>query len=263
MLRFYAHKFVDSLDDLSAIRVLAVKEDPLTQMTVDTTTRTRINNLIEQLSEMKLGMTVRSAERLREAGATATAGHLQDILSEIQGRLRDELENTLMFCIRENAEYFEPKEPLFGKEFEDKFATHGIFELDEAGKCLALGRDTAAVFHLMRIMEIGIRAVAKSLGIPDPIKPSNRNWHQILKSIKDENDARVARKAKSWKDQRDKEFFVSAYVSLDAVRVAWRNPTMHIENKYTPDEAGNVFLAVRGFMKKLASRMDENGQPVA
>jgi hypothetical protein len=103
----------------------------------------------------------------------------------------------------------------------------------------------------------------RSDGIPDPIKPSNRNWHQILKSIKDENDARVARKAKSWKDQRDKEFFVSAYVSLDAVRVAWRNPTMHIENKYTPDEAGNVFLAVRGFMKKLASRMDENGQPVA
>jgi hypothetical protein len=92
-------------------------------------------------------------------------------------------------------------------------------------------------------LEIGIRAVAKSLGIPDPIKPSNRNWHQILKSIKDENDARVARKAKSWKDQRDKEFFVSAYVSLDAVRVAWRNPTMHIENKYTPDEAGNVRLS--------------------
>jgi hypothetical protein len=210
---------------------------------------------------MKLGMTVKSAERLREAGAVASAGYLGGIVSEIQGRLHDELERTLIFCIEENAEYFEPTEPLFGKEFEDKFATHGIFELDEAGKCLALSRGTAAVFHLMRIMEIGIRAVAKSLGISDPIKPSNRNWHQILKSIKEESDARLARKA--WKDLSDKEFFESAYVSLDAVRVAWRNPTMHIENKYTPDEAEQVFLAVRGFMKKLASRMDENGQPVA
>jgi hypothetical protein len=261
MLRFYAHKFLDSLDDLSAIRVLAVNEPPLAQITVDTTTRTRINNLIEQLSDMKLVMTVKSSERLREAGATAAAGYLREIVSEIQDRLHDELEGTLIFCIRENAEYFEPKVPLLGKEFEDKFATHGIFELDEAGKCLALSRGTAAVFHLMRIMEIGIRAVAKSLGIPDPIKPSDRNWYQIRKRIKEESDARLARKA--WKDLRDKEFFASAYVSLDAVRVAWRNPTMHIENKYTPDEAEQVFLAVRGFMKKLASRMDENGQPVA
>jgi hypothetical protein len=38
---------------------------------------------------------------------------------------------------------------------------------------------------------------------------------------------------------------------------------MHVENKYTTDEAEHIFVAVRGFMKKIASRMDENGQPVA
>jgi hypothetical protein len=38
---------------------------------------------------------------------------------------------------------------------------------------------------------------------------------------------------------------------------------MHVENKYTTDEAEHIFGAVRGFMTKLASRCDENGDPKA
>jgi hypothetical protein len=57
--------------------------------------------------------------------------------------------------------------------------------------------------------------------------------------------------------------FSEVYASLDAVRVAWRNTTMHVENKYTDDEAEHIFIAVRGFLKKLSSRMDETGQPLA
>jgi hypothetical protein len=53
------------------------------------------------------------------------------------------------------------------------------------------------------------------------------------------------------------------YALLDAVKDAWRNPTMHIETKYTPEEASNIFATVRGFMKKVAGRMDENGEPKA
>src|SRR5215468_5223649 len=139
MLRIYAHKLVDSLDDLTAIRVLALQEAPPgTQMTLDTTTRSRIGHLIEQLTEMKLTMTVKSVRELKEAGANPNVEFLRHIVSEIQGRLRDELEEKLIFCIRENVEYFEPEEPLFGVDFQNKFPTNGIFELDEAGKCLAL-----------------------------------------------------------------------------------------------------------------------------
>ena len=38
---------------------------------------------------------------------------------------------------------------------------------------------------------------------------------------------------------------------------------MHIENKYTGEEAVHIFNAVRAFMKQLASRMDEQGLPLA
>lgn len=38
---------------------------------------------------------------------------------------------------------------------------------------------------------------------------------------------------------------------------------MHVEKKYTDDEAEHIFSAVKGFMKGLASRMDEDGFPLA
>jgi hypothetical protein len=38
---------------------------------------------------------------------------------------------------------------------------------------------------------------------------------------------------------------------------------MRLETKYTPDEAEHIFSAVKGFCKKLASRIDEEGLPLA
>ena len=49
----------------------------------------------------------------------------------------------------------------------------------------------------------------------------------------------------------------------NAVRVAWRNGTMHVEKKYTEDEAEHLMAVVGGLMKKLACRMYENGEPKA
>jgi len=36
---------------------------------------------------------------------------------------------------------------------------------------------------------------------------------------------------------------------------------MHAEKKYTDDEAEHIFVAVKGFMMKLACRCDEDGLP--
>jgi hypothetical protein len=61
----------------------------------------------------------------------------------------------------------------------------------------------------------------------------------------------------------DGALFASLFALLEAVRNPWRNATMHVENKYTYDEAEHILVAVKGFMRKLASRMDEQGQPLA
>src|SRR3546814_19731120 len=57
-------------------------------------------------------------------------------------------------------------------------------DLEEASKCIAMGRHTASVFHSMRMLEIAIKALAKRLGIEDPTKPAEKNWAFILNSIR-------------------------------------------------------------------------------
>lgn len=194
-----------------------------------------------------------------------TWGDIKKRLEEIRNTLKREL-SFVTFIVLDPKEqsYFEPQEPHFSLDVALKFLSTAEFEIDEAAKCLALRRSTAAVFHLMRVMEFGIRAAARCLQIPDPVRAADRNWGNVLRAIKTDLDGHVGPSpTKVWTVPGDKEFFESAYVSLDAVRVAWRNTTTHVEKKYTDDEAQHIFVAVRGFMIKLASRCDENGDPKA
>jgi hypothetical protein len=152
---------------------------------------------------------------------------------------------------------------LFGPDVASKFSTAGAFEIDEAGKCLAVGRGTASVFHLMRVMEVGVRAASACLGIADPVRRADRNWGAMLRKFKEDMDRRNKSKPPLWAVPSDSQFFDEIYVSLDAVRNVWRNPTMHVENKYTTEEAQHILVSVRGFLKKLATRCAESGLPLA
>ena len=196
-----------------------------------------------------------------EGGALLTYEGIKAGLDDIDTQLRRELSVTTVFVLSPHEQdYFEPKSPLFGKEFEDKYPP-GAAELDEAAECLALGRPTACVFHLMRLMECGLRAAAACLGAPAPTSGGDRNWGNILRDIRGAMEAKT--KGATWAKSGDKDYFGDVYVFLDAVRVAWRNPTMHVEKTYTEDQSEHVLVAVRGFMMKLASRCDEDGNPKA
>ncbi len=219
-------------------------------------------NSLEVLGARVTGISARKL--VEQVEMNCTFAMLQRIIDEINSRIKDELQLVQMFVLGQDKEkYFSEGAQNFGLPVATKFPA-AAYEIDEAGKCFALNRGTATVFHLMRAMEVGIGAVRRCLSIADPTKVADRNWGHILKSIKDDLDAHAgSTPTKTWAIAGDKDFFDSAYASLDAVRVAWRNPTMHVENKYTDDEAEHIFVAVKGFMMKLASRCDENGLPVA
>lgn len=170
-------------------------------------------------------------------------------------RLADELELTKCLVVESGkANFYAPETPLFGIDVAARYPS-AYQEIEEAGKCLALGRSTACVFHLMRTLEVGIRAIANSLKIPDPTKPAEKNWGVILKKIKEEIDQR-----QRWKRRADKNFFEESLASLDSIKNPWRNATMHVEKTYTEEEAENIFYVVKAFMMKIASKIDETGR---
>jgi hypothetical protein len=225
--------------------------------------RSEAAELEANLRVLGVEVTLIAAEKLNTALSNERGvvwEDIGDLLDQVHRRLLDELTlKKVLVLERDEAAYFAPSKPLFGEEFVERFRAEGEFELGEAAKCLAVARPTAAVFHLMRLLEVGIRAVARCLSIPDPLKPAERNWAVILKLIRESIDA-------CWPTQADRmtgdgQTFDALYASLDAVKNPWRNSTMHVEKKYTEDEAEHVFVAVKGFMERLACRCDENGNP--
>lgn len=219
-----------------------------------------LNESLEQMAEQCKALNLQlSLKKIRAAQENIEKLSSDDI-EVISERVYDELQNTLFIHIdHDRARFFNLGDASFGEDVVIACPT-AAFEIDEAAKCLALSRPTACVFHLMRTMEIGIKAVAKCLSVPDPTKPSNNNWGQILQKIKAATDAKTA--ANSWQNE-DKQFFEEIHATLNTVRSAWRNTTMHVENKYSYEEAENIFATVKFYMQTISKRMDETGAPLA
>lgn len=144
----------------------------------------------------------------------------------------------------ERVKYFEPKAPLFGQQVEDRFP-EASEDIEDAGRCLAFGQGTATVMHLMRVAEVGLKALASALKLP--YAPS---WESYLALIQKQIAAKHGSKSVNWK--KSEKFFRDVSGDLMTIKQAWRNPTMHVDRKYYPDEAEVIFGAIRTLMQTLA-----------
>ena len=160
-------------------------------------------------------------------------------------RLVDEMESHIYLTVEPKLVPYYDEPNLFGEGVFNKFPM-STFDIEEAGKCLALGRGTAAIFHLMRIMEVGLNSLADRLQLS---RSSNRTWDAILSKCDAEAQKKFQDKTTEWRD--NEEFYSGAAAMLRQVKNAWRNPTMHIDRKYTDEEARDIFTHVRGFMRHL------------
>jgi hypothetical protein len=205
------------------------------------------------------GLPVSAASMCHVAETIELGQSLKDISVEIDAFNKIfelEIRNKAFFAMPSGLlAYNKTAEELFGPDVIAMFSGSGsdaTADIEEAGKCLAFGRSTAAVFHLMRVMEVGLKALSKNLGIP--YAPS---WESYLKQMQERIETKHKLKSVSWK--RDEPFFRDALGDLQAVKVAGRNPTMHVVRRYTPEESQGVYLTVRTFMKRIAAGPPRRG----
>jgi hypothetical protein len=207
----------------------------------------------ESCAAVRLNVSLQCIADIRERTRTGdcTVGELADKFGELERTIRREITDKLfMYVPSERAKFYDQKE-LFGKEVNDKFPSVQ-YDMVEAGNCYAAGRGTATVFHLMRVMETGLKALAKGLKIP--YAPS---WESYLRQIESQMGVKHSQKSRGWKNVEP--FYRDAAGDLQLVKLAWRNPTMHIVKTYTLEEAEDVLRAVKAFMVRLASRCNEQG----
>ncbi len=138
------------------------------------------------------------------------------------------------------ARFYDQRE-LFGSEVNARFPTIQ-FDMVESGNCYATGRGTACVFHLMRIMEVGVQEFGKSLGVA---MVNQKVWQNILDEVN---------KAIKGLDPKDPKtvMLCQASANLYSVKLAWRNEVMHPRDTYTLEEAENLIGQVKIFMSHLA-----------
>lgn len=230
-----------------------------------------ITQVAELCRSIRFEYSVKAAERLIAKLHTARLTNREAIaeINSLDERIKDEMADRLFFSVTpENRGYYleEPpspiqansstpsplwiqKENLFGTGVQNSFPS-ALFDFEEAATCIAFGRATACVMHLMRVVEVGLKTLALN-GLQ--LQPQN-DWGKHLNEIERELTNRYK---KSGARTPDEHFYAEAAAQIGHIKTAWRNPTMHVDRRYTLSQAQEVFGAVRSFMQHLASRLQE------
>lgn len=186
------------------------------------------------------------------------------IQSEIKGLIKSivkELQKRKFVYIHTSLLGFFDNDRLFGEKVEKAFGSIRS-DLKQAGDCMAFDLHTAAVFHLMRVVERGLRALAKSLGI-EKINEKELEYvglnpliEEVEKTIEIVVKPIALSKSSESKDG-DLEYYRGLLVELRHFKDVDRDPTSHTRKTYDPETAPVVFRNVESFMKRLAERVSE------
>jgi len=170
---------------------------------------------------------------------------LADDATDLETRIIDELKYLTCFAVEGKAEDLYRAANLFGDQVAERFPST-VVDVEEAGKCLALDRGTACVFHLMRVLEVGLRELAADLHV----EKLEDNWQKLLDQVR----GAVKALPRSTADEKQRLAQRSeAAAHLQAVKDAWRNDVMHPRDVYTVEQAQDVFTHARALMVSLAS----------
>jgi hypothetical protein len=198
-------------------------------------------------------MTLRSQQ-----GEHYTSQNLATDMEALHLRIMDEVATTFLIQIPPNKANYFNQSMLFGQQVADNFPAT-VLDVEEAGKCFAVGRNTACVMHLMRVVEVGLRAYGSGLGVLANITAAQPDWGTVLRVANDEIRRLNASGDPTW-TQDKRAFFETAHAHFHAVRIAWRNPSMHVDKTYDETRAEDILNAVKGWMRHMAEHLDESGQ---
>jgi hypothetical protein len=221
------------------------KKGPLPKEVLSTTRKAAES--VEQLATgLSLKVTANTARHM--LGTAKTSEDLHRAITQLGNTLFMEMDQREFYGPQERFQPFFEQPNLFGDTVFANFPSANE-DIYEAGTCLALERGTACVMHLMRVLEVGLAALAKTVGVP-----SQTDWGAYIRKIQNELDARTK---VAGKRSADEQFYAEAAESFDRLRRAFRNPTMHADKSYSPERAEEILVAVKAFMVHLSGRISE------
>jgi hypothetical protein len=199
---------------------------------------------------------IRDLATVQFVDSKVTTSELQWALHELQRLMRSEMTTRKFFSIPQKfAELFDDPYPMM-KGVSDAFPD-AQYDIKEAYNCLVLDRNTAAVFHAMRVAEHGLRLVARKLkvslkhnGKPQPVDTAT--WDKVINAIRSKI-AQAHSMPHGSRRQKSLSYYADMADRCSYVKDIWRNDVMHSRRSYLADEAAAALQRVAAFMKLLAN----------
>jgi HEPN domain-containing protein len=240
MLKYAAEEFYKIGQQLHYLSSVHMDEDSVQVVTP------RLTEMWKHCRTLKLKSADAQLGRIHAHLTTGTcnAEMFSSLVQELNNRIHDELATLHCFVLpADRTEYWSPMW-LITSPIYDNFPT-AWKEFQRAGKCYGYSEATACAFHLQRALEVALKALAVDLG-----QRFDRNsWDAHLKDIERELKNRYGSAgARTVKEK----FYSEAATQFGHMKVAWRNPTMHVDAQYTCDEAKYLLDTVEKFICHLA-----------
>ena len=214
--------------------------------------------------EMGLRASTATLDKLLRAlssPAPPSHGVIRPLFQELQGRLVDEMSSTVYLSLSlTEATHFETwwegwESAL--ERFPDSFR-----DIEEMRKCYALARYSAAIFHSVNVVEIGLIELGSFLAISDP----KSGWTAVSNALSNTVKRKYADRSPFERNNFD--FLEQVHGTVEALKNAWRNKISHAQGRllvlpgsFTPEIAEEILLATRSFMRRLADGLPPGGTP--
>ena len=213
-----------------------------------------LNRIESDCKTIPLDDAIAEVKRTKSTLADCTYMQLAHRLANIYERMHDQLNKRAFFYLPDDRRsFYDDPRFEFGEVSCDVFH-ECLLDIEEAGKCYAFGRWTATVYHLMRIMEEGLKfmcAEASKHGITFP--EHNNSWNSWLDPIDKQIKKQYKEKTSAWNGVE--HIYAELAADLRNVSRAWRNKTMHVGTGYDQEQAGKIYSAVKHFMQDLAEKL--------
>ena len=202
----------------------------------------------DRCEQFKIGLPFRREDR------GPKASEISKEIEQLLLSLDKELGSISAVYVEKGHEGYFDQDHLMGRTVTDAFPS-ATGDIRDAGNSLALGLNTAAVFHLMAVINAGIIALSRHLktGFKNP---ELHDWKPLISALGAKLE-KIHKKPRSIRKKDELEFYAGLLGELSALKDVHRNNVSHAKRRYNEQEALGVFLRVKDFMQRLAVRVKE------
>lgn len=227
--------------------------------------RKALEDLDDEFKASELGESQKCAQRLiKSLGDSPDFASAEHALKHFLELLESEAGERCVYCIpKAKSDLTESKSDKW-TELAKKFPS-ARKEAECALNCFNIDENTACVFHLMRAVEHGLRALAKERRVRLPKnKPLEwANWQDILKKLDDEIKTIAEKKPAGPAKDVALDFYKGAVAHIHWFKEK-RNGVMHARISFEQHEAASTLVRVREFIQGLSLKLDEaSPKPIA